>query len=47
MEFEYFLTLKLGWQTVEALRANMGHDEFVTWAVYFGREAQRRQLAHG
>ena len=43
-EFEYRLALKLG-MTVEALRDNMDNDEFIRWAVYFGREQQRRELA--
>lgn len=31
--------------TVARLRAEMGNDEFVQWSVYFGRKAQRQELA--
>lgn len=30
--------------TVGRLRAEMGHDEFVRWKVYYGRRAQEQQL---
>jgi hypothetical protein len=44
LEFEFFLAKKLH-MTVGQLREDMSQDEFVRWAVYFGREAQRRELA--
>lgn len=44
IEFEFFLASKLG-RTVDELRQQMSSDEFAGWAVYYGREAQRRQLA--
>lgn len=39
-----FLAQKLS-MTVTALRAELGHDEYVRWGVYYGRIAQREQLA--
>lgn len=46
LEFEYFLAQKLG-MTVGRLRQEMGADEFVGWGVYYGRKAQREELARG
>ncbi len=43
LEMEHFVAEQLG-MTVAALRRDMGNDEFVRWAVYFARKAQRRQL---
>lgn len=43
-EFAFFLAAKLG-MTVGELNARMHNAEYVQWAVYYGREAQRRQLA--
>lgn len=31
--------------TVATLRATMSAQEYMRWAVYFGRKAQREQLA--
>lgn len=31
--------------TVADLRERMPQDEFMRWGIYYGREAQRRQLA--
>lgn len=31
--------------TVGDLRARMSGDEFTHWAIYYGRRAQREQLA--
>jgi hypothetical protein len=45
-EFEFFLAQKLG-MTVDRLRRDMGSEEFVGWAVYYGRKAQREQIAGG
>jgi hypothetical protein len=42
-EFAFFLAAKLG-MTVEHMDEIMSHREYVQWSVYFGREAQRRQL---
>jgi hypothetical protein len=44
VEFEFFLATKLH-MTVARLRAEMSSDEFMYWAVYYGRKAQREQLA--
>ncbi len=44
LEFEFYLADRLS-RTVDELRQSMGQDEFVRWAVYHGRKAQRRELA--
>jgi hypothetical protein len=44
LEFEFFLAQKLS-MTVARLREEMPAQEFVRWSVYYGREAQRKQLA--
>jgi hypothetical protein len=44
LEFDHFLAQKLG-MTVARLRAEMGNDEYVWWNVYYGRQAQRDELA--
>jgi len=31
--------------TVAELRATMDNDEYVTWTVYYGRKAQRMEMA--
>lgn len=46
LEMEYFVAEQLG-MTVGELRARMSSEEFMGWAVYFGRKAQRRELANG
>jgi hypothetical protein len=46
LEFEFFLAQKLS-MTVAELRARMDSDEFNRWTVYFGRKAQREQVARG
>lgn len=43
-EFEFYLADRLG-MTVGRLRQEMTNDEFVRWSVYFGRKAQRAELA--
>lgn len=43
LEFEHYLAQKLG-KTVAELRC-MDHDEFVSWTVYYGRLAQRQEIA--
>lgn len=45
LEFEFRLTKELGLGTVVNMRSVMTHDEFVYWTVYYGRKAQREQLA--
>lgn len=41
---EFFVAEQLG-MTVRALRADMDNAEFVRWAIYFARKAQRQQIA--
>lgn len=41
-EFEFFLAETLGRTVVEL--GEMSNDEFVRWAVYFGRKAQRQDI---
>ena len=43
---EFFLAEQLK-MTVGELRSRMSSEEFLAWSVYFGRKAQRRELAHG
>ncbi len=43
LEMEFYVAEQLG-MTVAALRRDMTNDEFLRWAVYFARKAQRRQL---
>lgn len=45
LEFEHFLCHELGGMTVEEMRERMSNEEFVRWGVYFGRKAQREELA--
>lgn len=45
LEFDYFLTEKLGWGSVERMRRGMPASEWLYWSVYYGRKAQQRQLA--
>jgi hypothetical protein len=44
LEFEFHLAERLG-MTVERLRRTLSAHEFMQWTVYFGRKAQRQQLA--
>jgi hypothetical protein len=44
LEFEFYLADRLG-MTVHKLRSTMSNDEFVHWAIYYGRKAQRQELA--
>lgn len=46
LEMEFFVAEQLK-MTVAELRARMSSEEFLHWAVYFGRKAQRRELANG
>lgn len=43
LEFEFYLAQKLG-RTVAELRL-MSQSEFVGWSVYYGRLAQRQEIA--
>lgn len=44
LEFEHYLAEKLG-MTVARLRREMTTQEFMAWGVYYGRKAQKRELA--
>lgn len=44
LEFDFFLTQKLGGMTVEEMRDRMSSQEWMQWSVYYGRIAQREQL---
>lgn len=44
LEFEFYLAERLG-MTVARLRREMPMAEWMQWSVYFGRKAQRQQLA--
>jgi hypothetical protein len=44
LEFEFYLAQKLG-KTVAELR-QMSQSEFLGWSVYYGRKAQREELAN-
>ncbi|WP_027934565.1 hypothetical protein [Amycolatopsis thermoflava] len=44
LEFEFYLADRLG-RTVAELRESLSQDEYVAWTVYFGRKAQRQELA--
>lgn len=44
LEFEHYLAEKLG-RTVAELRESMSQAEFGEWSVYYGRKAQRAELA--
>lgn len=46
VEFEFYLATQLG-MTVGQMREDMSSDEFMSWSVYYGRKAQREQLARG
>ena len=44
VEFEFYLATKLH-KTVGEMRRQMTQVEYVHWQVYYGREAQRKELA--
>lgn len=44
LEFEFFLAAKLR-MTVDRMRREMPMREYVGWSVYYGREAQKIELA--
>lgn len=46
IEFDYRLAARLG-VLVADLHERMSNAEYVGWQVYYGRAAQRRQLARG
>jgi hypothetical protein len=42
--FDFFLAERLR-MTVADLRARISAEEWITWSVYYGRQAQDRELA--
>jgi len=44
LEFEHFLAQKLT-MTVARLRLEMPAGEYIAWSVYYGRKAQREEIA--
>lgn len=44
VEFDYFLAQSLA-MTVDQMRQSVSNSEYVGWQVYYGRKAQREQLA--
>lgn len=44
LEFDHYLAERLG-KTVEEMRSTMSNAEYVRWAMYYARKAQRMQLA--
>lgn len=46
LEFEFHLAEKLG-MTVARMRREMSQAEFMHWGIYYGRKAQRIELAKG
>lgn len=44
LEFDHFLTERLGWRSVGAMRAGMPNAEYQAWYLYYARKAQRREM---
>jgi hypothetical protein len=44
IEFDFFLAEHLG-MTVATMRYSLSNDEYVGWSIYFGRKAQRQEMA--
>ena len=44
-EFDYWLTEKLGWTSVAAMRRGMSMAEWSGWQIFYARRNQRRELA--
>lgn len=45
LEFDHFLTERLGFRTVAEMRAVMPMAEYQAWWIYYARKAQRREMA--
>jgi hypothetical protein len=45
LEFEHYLTERLGLGTVADMRRRMSQAEYVTWAIYYQRKAQRIEMS--
>jgi hypothetical protein len=44
-EFDHYLVEKLGWRSVAEMRRSMSAMEWLRWHVYYGRKAQRHEIA--
>jgi alpha-D-ribose 1-methylphosphonate 5-triphosphate synthase subunit PhnG len=44
-EFEFYLAEQLGMTRAQVLQ--MSNDEFLGWSIYYGRKAQKAELARG
>lgn len=44
LEFDFFLAAKLG-MSVAQMRETVAGDEWVGWAMFYGRKGQRDELA--
>lgn len=44
LEFDMRLCRDLGWKSVERMRRRMSAAEWVAWATFYGRAAQRDEL---
>jgi hypothetical protein len=44
LEFDMRLCRELGWRSVERMRRRMSAAEWVAWATFYGRAAQREEL---
>jgi hypothetical protein len=44
-ELEHYICAELGWKSVEKLREGMSEFEYLRWCIYYGRIAQRRDMA--
>lgn len=44
-ELEFYICEQLGWKNVAAMREGMSHFEYMQWCIYYGRIAQRKELA--
>lgn len=47
VEFDHYLTEKLGWRSVAEMRRGMAAAEWQLWWTYYARKGQRQQLAAG
>lgn len=44
LEFDHYLTERLGWRSVAQMRRGMSAAEWRAWSVYYARKAQRHEL---
>ena len=45
LEFDHYLCEKLGWRSVALMRRGLTAAEYLSWTIYYGRKAQRAELA--